>query len=91
MAAELYCEQTGRMMSVMTDQPALQLYTSNMLEKCAGRDGIEYDRYGALCLETGALNDSVHHANFPKTVLRPGDRYSHTTIHEFKTDLEIGR
>lgn len=82
-AATVKAPATGRCMSVDTTQAAMQLYTSNMLADTRGRGGVVYRRHGALCLETGGYNDAVNIPDFPDTVLRPGQRYRHTTRHTF--------
>ncbi len=70
-------------MSILTDQPAIQFYTANMMNDIRGRDGVLFQKYGALCLETGAYNDAVNHPGFPSSILRRGKTYSHTTEHRF--------
>jgi aldose 1-epimerase len=36
-----------------------------------------------LCLETQHYPDSPNHANFPSTILRPGERYQSKTVFAF--------
>jgi aldose 1-epimerase len=49
----------------------VQLYTGNHVG------------HTAVCLETQHYPDSIHHANFPSIVLRPGETYRETTIYSF--------
>jgi len=42
-----------------------------------GKEGETYYFHGGLCLETQNFPDSVHHANFPSSILYPGQRYQH--------------
>ena len=42
-----------------------------------------YRQGDAFCLETQHYPDSPNHANFPSTVLRPGQVYSTTTVYGF--------
>ncbi len=67
---------TGRSMLVSTDQPAVQVYTGNFL-------GGEFVVHGALALETQHFPDSPNQPEFPSTILRPGETFRSTTIHDF--------
>lgn len=73
-AARLRDPASGRMMEVRTTQPAIQLYTGNHLD------------HRAVCLETQHFPDSVHHANFPSTVIRPGRDYRESTVFGFSIE-----
>lgn len=77
----------GRVMEVLTDQPGVQLYTSNHMNNgTVGKAGKTYGfRYG-LCLETQHFPDSPNHPKFPTTELRPGQKFQSTTIYRFSTD-----
>jgi aldose 1-epimerase len=70
-AARVTEPASGRIMEVKTTQPGLQLYTGNHVQ------------HRGLCLETQHFPDSVHHANFPSTILRPGERFKYTTTFVF--------
>lgn len=50
-----------------------------------GKDGTEYKKYGAFCLETQNYPDAVNHRRFPDSILRPGEVYRHTCIYRFGT------
>lgn len=67
-AARARDPQSGRVMEVRTTQPGVQLYTGG-----AGR----------FCLETQHYPDSIHHTNFPSTILRPGEKFESTTVYAF--------
>ena len=81
-AAKVYDERSGRMLTVYTTEPVLQIYTANGLNgTLVGKKGVAYPRQSAICLETMHFADSPNQANFPSTVLRPGETYrSHTTF-----------
>jgi aldose 1-epimerase len=68
LAARVDEPKSGRVMEVWTTEPGVQLLTVTP-------DG----RSGALCLETQHFPDAVHHANFPSTILRPGQIFRSTT------------
>lgn len=64
--AELYDPASGRVLTVATTEPGLQLYTADHLgEPFAPGDGI--------ALETQHFPDSPNRPGFPSTVLRPGE------------------
>lgn len=71
LAARLVEPKSGRIMEVRTTQPAVQLYTGNHLG------------HTAVCLETQHYPDSIHHANFPSVVIRPGQPLKETTLFTF--------
>jgi aldose 1-epimerase len=75
LAAKLKDPASGRVLKVSTTQPAIQVYTGNFLSGQKGKDGKTYKKRSAVCLETQHYPDSVHHANFPSIILRPGDTY----------------
>ena len=81
-AAELHDPASGRTMRVSTTQPGVQLYTGNLLDAANGKDGLPYRRHDGVCLETQSFPDSVNQPEFPSPILRPGERYDHTTVHE---------
>ena len=85
-AARLRHPESGRVMEIYTDQPGIQLYSGNFLKGQTGKNGIKYPFRGALCLETQHYPDSVNHATFPNTVLKPGETYRTTTVHKFKVE-----
>jgi aldose 1-epimerase len=85
-AARVEEPRSGRTLDVLTDQPGLQLYTSNFLDgRLAGRGGIPYGRHHALCLEPQGFPDAPNHAEFPTTVLEAGAEYVHRSIFRFGT------
>ena len=45
--------------------------------------GIPYGKRAGLCLECQHFPDSVHRPHFPNIILRPGETYTQTTVHEF--------
>jgi aldose 1-epimerase len=87
-AAVLNEETTGRMLTVYTSKPAIQLYTANHWNgSTIGRQGVAYKKHGAVALETQSWPDSVNHPHFPNTILQAGEEYNSTTIFEFGLTL----
>ncbi len=77
---------SGRVLTLHTDQPGVQLYSGNFLRGQAGKGGKPYPRRCALCLETQHYPDSVHHPHFPSILLQPGETYRHTTVFAFSAE-----
>jgi len=83
-AARLVDPSTGRTMDVATTEPGIQFYSGNNLDGSAvGKSGHVYARRTSLCLETQHFPDSPNHANFPSTILRPGEQYRSRTVFTF--------
>jgi aldose 1-epimerase len=71
-------------MEVWTTEPGVQLYTAVHLDgSITGKRGAKYPQFGGVCLETQHFPDSIHHPNFPSTVLRPGTVFRSETIYKF--------
>ena len=85
--AQLRDPKSGRVMEVLTTQPGIQFYSGNFLDgSLIGKGGVAYHKYAGLCLETQHFPDSPNHADFPSTVLRPGETYFEVAIYKFTTD-----
>jgi aldose 1-epimerase len=83
-AARLTDPTSGRVLSVLTTEPGLQFYSGNFLDgTLVGTSGRMYRQGDGLALETQHFPDSPNHANFPSTVLRPGEVYRTTTVYQF--------
>ncbi len=86
-AAELYDPSSGRVMSVLTDQPGIQFYSGNFLKGTeVGKKGIKYEYRTGIALETQLFPDSPNRPEFPSATLRPGGRYQHMAIYKFSTE-----
>jgi len=85
-AAEAYDPASGRVLEVLTTEPAVQLYTGNFLDgSIIGKQGKPYLQNYAFCLETQHFPDSPNHPAFPTTVLRPGEKFHSVTIYRLST------
>ena len=65
LAAVLYDPASGRRMRVHTDQPGVQLYTSNFVWGQTCKGGQVYCKHSAVCLETQHFPDSPNQAAVP--------------------------
>ncbi|SOE20155.1 aldose 1-epimerase [Spirosomataceae bacterium TFI 002] len=78
---------SGRIMEVYTTEPAVQFYTGNFLTGSAiGKNGKVYGKRTGFCLETQHFPNSPNQANFPSTVLNPGETYSSSTMYKFSAE-----
>ena len=79
--------ESGRMMTIHSDEPGLQFYSGNFLDGSnVGKGGVVYNyRYG-MCLETQHFPDSPNQPGFPNTILQPGEVYKTKTVHTFGTE-----
>jgi aldose 1-epimerase len=66
--------KSGRVMTVSTLEPGVQLYTGNHL------------KHAGLCLETQHFPDSPNQPNFPSTILRPEVTFRSTTNFAFSAE-----
>ena len=86
LVATVYEATSGRFMEVLTTEPGVQFYSGNLLgETRKGKSGTVYRPRAGLCLETQHFPDSPNHATFPATDLKPGQKYTQTTIYHFST------
>lgn len=83
----LYDPASGRLMTIATSEPGIQFYTGNFLDGKLQhtRNGAQYGKNAGLCLEAQHFPDSPNQPSFPNTILRPGERYTQTTIYQFST------
>jgi len=78
---------SGRQLEVRTTEPAVQIYSSNnMFGSMVDGDGRAMRQSDAIAFETEHFPDSPNKANFPSTVLRPGETFRSTTEFAFSTD-----
>ncbi len=82
---EVYEPNSGRMLKVFTNQPAIQLYTGNFLGDAEHpfKGGCPQSKQAAFCLETQKMPDSMNRTNFNNVILNPGETYEHVTVYQF--------
>ena len=86
-AARAVDPASGRTLDIWTTQPGVQFYSGNFLDgTIRGKKGHVYVHRGAFVLETQHFPDSPNHADFPSTVLRPGERFTSRTVYRFGVD-----
>jgi aldose 1-epimerase len=86
LAATAYDPGSGRKLSVWTDQPGVQFYTSNFLNgTLVGISGHIYRQTQAYTFETQHFPNSPNQSNFPSTELAAGQTLNTTTIFAFSS------
>ena len=84
-AAKVHEPISGRTMTVLTTQPAVQFYNGFKLSNkhWLGKHGKDYQSCQGFCLETQHYPDSPNNPHFPSTRLDPNQVYEQKTIHRF--------
>ena len=89
-AARVYDPRSGRVIDCFTNEPGVQVYTSNgMNGSVVGSSGTTYRQTEGFTLETQHFPDSPNKPNFPSSELKPGQEFRSTTIFRFATDVPL--
>ncbi|MEU6809624.1 aldose epimerase family protein [Streptomyces sp. NPDC046831] len=75
-AAELYDPVSGRVLTVATTEPGIQVYTADQL-------GAPFAPGAGIALETQHFPDSPNRPDFPSTELCPGEVFRSETVYGF--------
>ncbi len=76
---------TGIEMELLTDRPAVQIYTGNSIQQ--GRickNGAVYPIHGGVCLETQVFPNFTANSHFPGGFVKSGEKYNTVTEYRFK-------
>jgi aldose 1-epimerase len=89
LAARVAEKASGRVLTVETTEPGMQLYTGNFLDgSVPTRDGSgSVTLRSGLCLETQGYPDAPNQAGFPSVTLRVGETLQSTTVFTFSTEV----
>jgi aldose 1-epimerase len=86
-AARLKDPKSGRVLTVLADQPGLQFYSGNFMDGTNTGKGVAQVQYAGLCLESQKFPNSI---NVPawrsEVILKPGETYKQTMIHRFTVE-----
>jgi len=86
LAARAWDPSSGRELAVWTDQPGVQVYTSNFLTgTLVGISGHTYRQGAGYTFETQHFPNSPNQPNFPSTELGAGKTFTSTTIFAFSS------
>lgn len=81
--ANVFEANSGRLLELSSNQPAVQFYTGNYLDGRVGA-GRKLDQYGGLCLETQAVPNFINLPEFrAQGLLAPGSVYRHELLLRF--------
>jgi len=84
--AEVFEPLSGRVLELLTTEPATQFYSGNFLDgSITGKGGQIYAQRSGFCLEPQHFPDSPNQPNFPPVTLRPGQEYRSTMVYKFST------
>lgn len=83
LAATLRDPKSGRVLELYTREPGLQFYSGNFLDGSLKGKGRTYEYRSGICLEPQHFPDSPNRADFPSTVLRPGETYATESLYRF--------
>jgi len=86
LAGRVLDPDSGRVLEVLTTEPAIQFYSGNFLDgSLVGTSGRIYRQADAFTLETQQYPDAPNHPAFPSTELRPGEVFASSTVFRFST------
>ena len=83
--ASLTDPENGLEMTVATDLPCVQLYTTNSVDEGAPdfADGARHTLHCGICLETQYAPDAINSPEAESVILRPDDKFDSTTLFIF--------
>ena len=85
-AAVMRDPASGLTMTTLTTQDTVQIFTATVLDgSLVGKSGKPYFKHAGVCFECQACPAAVHNPELGEIILRPGERYDHTTVHAFST------
>lgn len=91
-AAELADPVRGRRLTLLTDQPGIQVYSGNWLAGSpANRAGCSYEDYDGIALEAQGWPDAPNRPDFPSQELRPENLYRRRIVFRFGTDATAAK
>ena len=80
---EVVGDQSGLVMEIYSDLPAIQLYTGNFDGTISGKDGVSYARHGGMCLETQYVPNAVNLPNYEQPITDAEETYYTVTGYRF--------
>jgi aldose 1-epimerase len=82
-ALTAYGAQSGRVLTMYTTEPGVQIYIGQGQDGTLKGNGGVYQKYCGFTLEAQKFPDSPHHPEYPNAILRPGQEYKQTTLYKF--------
>ncbi len=85
-AAQATEPESGRRLTLYSDQPCLILYTANYIDGSqTGKDNCVYQKHGAFCFEPQRLANTTSSADINNTILRPEKPFCSKSRYVFDT------
>lgn len=81
--AVLSDDVSGRVMTVYTDLPGVQFYAGNFIKTQKGKEGAEYTKRCAVCLETQYFPNAINEPGFAAPLLKAGQTFKSITRYAF--------
>ena len=86
--AIIYSNLTKMGVELFSDQPGLQFYTGNMMEKeYSGKNSKTYGYQHGICLEPQHFPNAINNLNFKSIVLKPDQIYKSTILMKLKNNF----
>jgi len=87
LAARVKDPNSGRVLTLETDEPGIQFYSGKFLDGSLTGKGATYAQYTGFCLETQRFPNAINVPAWKKQViLEPGQTYKHTMVHRFTVE-----
>jgi aldose 1-epimerase len=81
--AEIVEPVSGRILRILTTQPAVHFYSGGQIGAIPGKPGSLYGKYSGFCVETQHFPDAPNKPDFPSVIFGPGREYHEKTIYSF--------
>lgn len=86
-AVMLAAPSSGRVLTISSTQPGVQVYTGNWLDGCPlNKSGRSYNDYDGVAIEMQGFPDAPNKPNFPSQKLNPGETYQETIKFAFTVE-----
>jgi len=83
--AVLQSKNNGIKMTCFTDQPGIQIYTSNFSAPLNEKNGVSNISQASVCLETQHFPNATNISEFPSVILKAGTKFISKTSYSFET------
>lgn len=88
-AATLISNHSGICMQVVTQQPAVVVFTPKTLPDFNYLNDIKFEKFPAICFETQNFPDAPNNAHFPTSLLEPGQNYINESTFKFSITNDV--
>lgn len=83
--ASLYDHESGIKLEILSNQPALVIYTPKKFPNLPFKSNYAQISYPAICFEAQNFPDAPNNDHFPNAVLWPNETYLNSTVFKFNT------